>query len=289
MQQVLNLSLSVCSAEPQTKEYICELCSSLGSVVALLAFIFSVYTYKGQKKVNELQMMESTLFNMIELHLSIKNAMQFVGQQPTMSPLDDKCQFVDRKVSGCEVFKSFWEEYWFKDKYVDEGKHLKINLDYKKGKVGMINVLISLGSKAYQDYRELDVFNPYFTQLYEIIKFIDTRDFLNNKQKKEYVEQVRSILSSYELIWIYYDCLFGESNGKLKPLVEKYTFLKYIPKNSLATTRNIMTSKMFINNKMINDYQYYVTKIKGSKDKFYIGAFEDKQLKCNLVTRIVTL
>ena len=243
--------------------------------IALIAFGFSIITYKGQKKVNKLQMMESTLFNMIELHLSITNAMDFVGQQPTKSPLDNDCKFVNRRVRGCDVFKFCWNECWFKDKYGAEDNCSKINLDYKKGKRGMVNILVSLGSKAYQDYRELDTFKVYFSHLYEMIRFIDTRDFLKNRQKKEYVEQVRAILSPHELIWIFYDCLFGESCDKLKPLVEKYTLLKYVPNNSLATTKDIMESAMFKNNKMINDYEYYVTNIKGCKNKFDIHAFED--------------
>lgn len=256
-------------------EDLSNLYSFFSCFIAFLAFVFSIITYIGQKKVNKLQMLESTLFNMIELHLSIKNALNFVGQQPTKSPLDNDCQFVNRKVHGCDVFKFCWSECWFKDKYVHEDNRAKINLDYKRGKRGMVNILVSLGSKAYRDYRELDIFKVYFTHLYEMIRFLDTRDFLKARQKKEYVEQIRAILSPYELIWIFYECLFGESNDKLKPLVEKYTLLKYIPRNSLAITKDIMDSAIFKKDRLINDYEYYVSNLKGCKDKFYKSAFED--------------
>lgn len=274
--QIQNLSLIACLLDCQTTmEHINNLASSISCFVAVLAFVFSFFTYRGQLKVNKLQMMESTFFNMIELHQSIKNSLSFACSQPTKSPIDSKGDFEDRKVSGPDVFKFFWEEYWFKDKYTNEDGCCKINLDYKKGKRGMVSVLISLGSRAYQDYRELYRFKTYFSQLYETILFIDTRDFLDVKQKEEYAKQVRSILSPYELIWIYYDCLFGQSNATLKPLVERYALLKYIPRESLATTKDIMKSGLFKKDKTTNDYQYYITNREDCKEKFCVSAFED--------------
>lgn len=257
------------------KACIGEFSLSIEAILALFALVCSYITYKGQKAVSQLQMMETTLFNMAELHQSITNALQYVGLQPTGNPRDGNCKYEERKVSGCDVFKFLWEDCWFVDKYVYEDGREKVNIDSHIGKKGMVSILNSLGAKHYQDYREFHILKSYFTQLYEMVRFVDTRVFLKEAQKKEYVAQLRSTLSPYELIWIYYDCLFGESRSKLKPLVEKYTLLKYISKDSLTVTKDLKDSIVFGQNKLMTDYDYYITNSKGCEHMFHKSAFID--------------
>lgn len=46
------------------------------------------------------------------------------------------------------------------------------------------------------------------------------------EKKYEYVAILRSTLSRYELVWLFYNCLSEYGKDKFKPLVEKYALLK---------------------------------------------------------------
>jgi hypothetical protein len=268
---------------------------SFAGIISICAVVVTIFTYCRQRDLNKLQMFESTIFNMINLHISITNNLSYRGKQPTSSPVEGAYQFQEKVVSGMDVFKFFWERCWFLKKYMNDEKTgiNKLNLDWKNSREGMQQVLISYGSEIYGDYKyELNCLKPYFCHLYEMIRFIDTNGFTNKSQKQEYVNQIRSILSPYELVWIYYDCLFGESTNNLKPLVEKYALLKYLSRESLTITRDIMNSQIFESGN-INDFEYYRTKDKSCKSKFYEGAFmenynDSQHLICGLIqTRLI--
>ncbi|WP_233900529.1 putative phage abortive infection protein [Tenacibaculum piscium] len=65
----------------------------------------------------------------------------------------------------------------------------------------------------------------YFRTIYHIFKFIDTSEIDN---KERYTSLVRSQLSSYEQILIFYNCLHSNGLKKFKPLLEKYMVFKNI-------------------------------------------------------------
>jgi hypothetical protein len=65
----------------------------------------------------------------------------------------------------------------------------------------------------------------YFRTIYHIFKFIDASEIDN---KVRYTSLVRSQLSSYEQILIFYNCLHTNGLEKFKPLLEKYRVFKNI-------------------------------------------------------------
>lgn len=74
------------------------------------------------------------------------------------------------------------------------------------------------------------ILGHYFRILYNILKFVDESDLLN---KKHYTNIVRSQISTYEHILIFYNGLSENGAEKLKPLIEKYSFLNNMPINHL--------------------------------------------------------
>ena len=95
-------------------------------------------------------------------------------------------------------------------------------------------------------------FGHYFRGLYRIVKFIANTEFLtedelnvdteskkyserikhsfyNDSIRYEYKAMVRSQLSDYELVWLFYNCLSEYGNEKFKPLIERYSLLKNLP------------------------------------------------------------
>ncbi|QGY46901.1 hypothetical protein GM418_25550 [Maribellus comscasis] len=68
----------------------------------------------------------------------------------------------------------------------------------------------------------------YFRNIYHILKFIDGSEEIEDSEKYKYASLLRALLSSYELIVLFYNCLGDYGIKKFKPLIEKYSFLKNI-------------------------------------------------------------
>ena len=83
----------------------------------------------------------------------------------------------------------------------------------------------------------------YFRNLYNIIKFVHESESPN---KKLYTNIVRAQLSSYELFFLFYNCLSQMGKEKFKPLIEEYSLLKTLPHDLIC---NLATHKGFYVNK----------------------------------------
>ena len=79
-------------------------------------------------------------------------------------------------------------------------------------------------------------FGHYFRHLYNMVKFVDEKDFLASQEKKRYTNLIRAQLSSYELALLFYNCL-SKGEKHFKHLVEKYALLKDVDFNLLANKK----------------------------------------------------
>lgn len=55
--------------------------------------------------------------------------------------------------------------------------------------------------------------------------------------KYSYTSIIRAQLSDYELLWLFYNCLSNNGTDFFKPLVEKYSLLKNMPKDKLTNDK----------------------------------------------------
>jgi hypothetical protein len=76
----------------------------------------------------------------------------------------------------------------------------------------------------------------YFGNLYHIIKYVDNSDV---DDKMKYTNFVRAQLSSYELTLLFYNGISKNGIETLKPLLEKYSLLKNLPKNLVLDTSHL--------------------------------------------------
>lgn len=60
--------------------------------------------------------------------------------------------------------------------------------------------------ESYQD----EYFDQYFRHMYTFVRFVVSKDFLTYEQKRSYLRIVRSSLSAYEQILLYYNWLSGD-------------------------------------------------------------------------------
>lgn len=235
-------------------------------------------TYRYQKKNGDLQRFETTLFNMLELQQQMTNELTYEGQEPSVNPMyGEPYKMKNVEKHGREIFEYFWFEKYFYDRRMPDGK---ISLDGEWYE-GMATVLTQKGPEGYNQFVEVSLFDHYFRHLYRIIKFIDTTDLLENDgERYEYTSIVRATLSRFELVWLYYNCLFGIGNSKFKPLIEKYALFKNLRDDLLIVSKDVIDKDYFAKYKLVlDDYEAHLTDSKSRSDKYYIGAFHNSRDK----------
>ena len=85
------------------------------------------------------------------------------------------------------------------------------------------------------------VFAPYFMLLYNLIKFVERTEGVNNK--KTYTNIVRAQLTDDELFVLFFNGLSQYGRQHFKPLIEKYSMLKHLDTNQeiIALSRSAET------------------------------------------------
>lgn len=184
-----------------------------------------------QNKTLKVQRFENTFFNLLNIHNTIVNSIDFESKKRVQ--IQGRTQWNTVTITGRDVFQEKFEIN--REKFED------------------INDLKNLNDIYNPIYKDVQTdFGHYFRGLYRIIKFISKTEFLSKeeleidtKSKKyedlikhkvyndeiryEYTAMVRSQLSDYELVWIFYNCLSDYGNEKFKPLIERFSLLKNLP------------------------------------------------------------
>ncbi|MFD2556042.1 putative phage abortive infection protein [Sphingobacterium tabacisoli] len=177
-----------------------------------------------QSETLKFQRFENTFFNLLSLHHQIVEGIDEI-QKERNGNIENR--FYNRNsneqinhvvYSGRDVFNRSFNRLINQIERDPHQDYLKIYLtEYKENQTD---------------------FGHYFRNLYRIIKFIDNTIFnpntIENYQfQYQYTSMVRAQLSDYELVWIFYNCLSENGNEKFKPLVEKYSLLKNMPKDKI--------------------------------------------------------
>lgn len=149
-----------------------------------------------QNKTISKQAFENTFFQLLTLHSEIASSIKFGGSE------------------GKEAFRELY--------------HNLNNNWNRKGKTSELDKILL----NYGDFYEINdaYIGHYFRSLYNIFKFVNES---NVENERLYTNLVRAQLSRNELLLLFYNCLSDLGNEKFKPLVEKYTLLKTVPKKAL--------------------------------------------------------
>ncbi|MCD8426006.1 putative phage abortive infection protein [Tenacibaculum dicentrarchi] len=196
-----------------------------------------------QNKTLRLQRFENTFFNLLSLHhqivdsidLDIQKKKKIDGGINTLSKaIENGFEYERITLKGRDVFKEKYEQM-----LPEFNSEEDFNTNYLK---------------CYQSVQT--DFGHYFRNLYRIIKLVDETEFHthlelgassnatkyidlisysspNYKTRYKYTSMIRSQLSDYELLWLFYNCLSENGIKKFKPYIEKYSLLKNIPKDKL--------------------------------------------------------
>jgi Putative phage abortive infection protein len=184
--------------------------------------------FETQNETLKLQRFESTFFNLLNLHHQIVNAIDFryykrKEKNSSYTPLDINEEKEVVTITGRDVFRYRYKAMYNKLK-ASENKFEEVYL---------------------ANYAEAQTdFGHYFRNLYRMIKLVDQTDFFYNSSrvskeeifmiKYRYTCIIRSQISDYELLWLFYNCLSINGSEKFKPLIEQYSIFKNIPKDLIA-------------------------------------------------------
>lgn len=180
--------------------------------------------FEEQNKTLKRQRFENTFFNMLSLQQEITHNLSYEN------PIQD----------ATELMRYDVKQQTYKNREVFEGLYTNAIIDYDGSRCygGIINKLANHGYAAYSQVRGLSFLDHYFRHLYRIFKYVDTSDSIYDDERYEYACIVRSQLSDYELVMLFYNCLTSNGRAKFKPLIEKYTIFNNLREELLANAEH---------------------------------------------------
>lgn len=201
----------------------------MGPVVAMIAAYLTFIAFWVQKQANEAQRQDikverfnANFYNLLNIHEQITSSLEFTDLRKNIT------------YRGRELFRYTFELVW---EYNQKGEYVA------KGMRGRIN---TSGMESYADSNTPTYFDHYFRNMYRIVKFVEETDVFDDlpqeeidKKKYEYVSILRSTLSRYELVWLFYNTLSIYGKAKFKPLVEKYALLNNIRVELLVSSEDV--------------------------------------------------
>lgn len=209
----------------------------MGPFVAIGAAFLTFMAFWVQKEANEAQRQDikverfnNNFFNLLNIHEQITNSLEYNTYEVLNGQTEPK------SYRGRAVFQQAYSA-------IQE-------FDKETGRVyyGMKNRIEREGMEVYVKSKLPTYFDHYFRNMYRIVKYVDEADVFDDdkistdvlKEKYEYVAILRSTLSRYELVWLFYNTLSDYGRAKFKPLVEKYALLNNIRVDLLVNPQDVL-------------------------------------------------
>jgi hypothetical protein len=211
--------------------------SALFSGLAFYGLIINIYFQNDQIKMQRDQVNESRV-EIIRQRKDIEQQRKLIYQQSFESSFFHLLNFYheilaslvivddNQSIAGRSCFKVIYDK--FLSSYNDSDVTGFTNEDTQR-------YIDHIYTSIYDQY-QTDI-THYFNTVYRIVYFvahseIDNKDF--------YLDMIRSQLSSYELIVIFYFCLTHFAPSNFKTTLETHQMLKYLPTNKLRDKNHIV-------------------------------------------------
>lgn len=186
--------------------------------------------FEIQNQTLKRQRFENTFFNMLSLQQEIVSNLSyewiFISNYNFSLSEVQKPTKTKNTYNGREVFEAIFE-------YVDIE-----NKSHRKYRYGIRNYIESFGIDDFVNIISLSRFDHYFRHLYHIFKYVDTSDLIEDDERYDYTSIIRSQLSDYELVMLFYNCLSENGKDKFKPLIEKYTIFNNLRDDLLVKSEH---------------------------------------------------
>lgn len=188
--------------------------------------------FEEQNKTMKRQRFENTFFNMLSLQQEIVANLSYEYYvNPNVRPPNIPeeifyAQSPKGKLHGREVFEGIYN-------------HAIIDFNNVRYAEGIRNIIRTHGKFVYSNISATTRFDHYFRHLYQIYKYVDKSDLISEDERYVYTCIIRSQLSDYELVMLFYNCITTNGQKKFKPLIEKYTIFNNLRAELLANTQDI--------------------------------------------------
>lgn len=203
----------------------------LAAVLTFLAF-WVQYDFNEKQQVSiEKQRFEHNFYEMLNIHESITQSLKLMIIDES-SGVDSENNIVV-KSEGRDVFQLLYEVMPISaSRRVANGIIIPNTKQYKG-----LKELFHSNDKRFEIYENntaVGTLDHYFSQLYSIFKMIIENKELDDNAKYDYSRIVRSTLSQYELLLLFYNCLSSNGIEKFKPIIEDYAIMNNLRKDMLA-------------------------------------------------------
>ena len=177
--------------------------------------------FREQNKTLKRQRFENTFFNMLSLQQEIVANISF-DEVKTIFDFSAHTQDEQRtSYNGRALFRELY-------------LNLKVSIDKRHSYQGVKDAIKANNYGVYSYISATTRFDHYFRHLYRIFKYVDTSDLIPDDERYEYACIVRSQLSDYELVMLFYNCLTANGKAKFKPLIERYSIFNNLRIELLA-------------------------------------------------------
>lgn len=249
-------------------------------ILTFTAILITTFTFYRNQKFLQKQQFESTFFNMMKQLEDIVSKIMIdysVGRDAFCKFYNDTEIVVDDwkfvEIINDECFEEETKKY---SKNTDNfGIIFDKIISSKENSFTVKNLrylIENFGIRGFECSKKKKLFDHYFRYLTTILQFIDESSFLDKDQKfiderYKYANILRSTLSSYELVILFYyglTCL-----GKdFKPLAERYSLFMYFDTSLLAVSRRDKYLKLYEGISLYDGERYKSNK-KGIEDKYF--------------------
>ena len=177
--------------------------------------------FQEQNKTMKRQRFENTFFNMLSLQQEIVANISF----------DEVKHIFDfSSHAHDEQRTSYNGRALFREMYLN----LTVSIPGNHSYMGIKRAIEANDYGVYSYISSTTRFDHYFRHLYRIFKYVDSTELIEDNERYDYACIVRSQLSDYELVMLFYNCLTSNGRAKFKPLIEKYAIFKNLREELLA-------------------------------------------------------
>ena len=177
--------------------------------------------FQEQNKTMKRQRFENTFFNMLSLQQEIVNNLSYDNVERNFDFNNNTSNKTHTLYKGRSLFREM---------YLNLTVWTTNNHSYR----GIRNAIQANDDKIYSFIPLTTSFDHYFRHLYHIYKYVDTCDLIFDDERYDYACIIRSQLSDYELVMLFYNCLTDNGREKFKPLIEKYSIFNNLREELLA-------------------------------------------------------
>ena len=204
----------------------------LAAVQTFLAFWVQYDFNEKQQASIEMQRFEHNFYEMLNIHESITQSlkMEIVDESADV----ESSSRIIAKREGRDVFQLLYEVMPISASMGAANGIIFLNTQQYKGLRELFAKRENDRMTIYERNSEVGKLDHYFRQLYNIFRMIAEDDGLADKEKYEYARIVRSTLSQYELVVLFYNCLSSQGADKFKPLIQDLAVMNNLRKELLA-------------------------------------------------------